>query len=69
MLWHVQNFSPFIIVVDDKRASEGEPIPLPDIRDTLKRKEIEEEMARLSQEKEQQRPKIKRSDREAFVKV
>ena len=34
-----------------------------------RRKQLEEELARIEEEKEQQRVKIRRSDKEAFTKV
>jgi hypothetical protein len=49
-------------------ASDG-AIPLPDIKEVRKRKQLEEAMARMEEEKEEKKVKIKRSDKEAFVKV
>jgi len=57
---------------DDKSVtgnSRSETIPLPDIKEARKRKQMEEELARMEQEKEAQKVKIKRSDKEAFAKV
>ena len=42
---------------------------MPDIKEARKRKLMEEEIAALEQEKENDKVKIKRSDREAFLKV
>ena len=44
-------------------------IPLPDIKEVLKKKEIEEEMARMEEEQAETKVKIKRSDRKALAKV
>lgn len=51
--------------------SEGDntALPLPDIKDTLRKKELEEEMARIEEEEAETRVKIKRSDRKAMSKV
>ena len=42
---------------------------LPDIKDALRKKQIEEEVARMAEEERESKPKIKRSDPEAFKKV
>lgn len=47
----------------------GNAIPLPDIKEARKKKQLEEEVARMEQEKEEQKVRIKRSDKEAFRKV
>jgi hypothetical protein len=44
-------------------------IPLPDIRQALKKKAVEEELKQMEAEKKAARVKIKRSDKEAFRKV
>jgi hypothetical protein len=49
-------------------ATDG-AIPLPDIREARMRKRVEEEMAKMEQEKDENRVKIKRSDKEAFRRV
>ena len=49
-------------------STEG-PIPLPDIRDQLKRKELQEKIAKMEEEEKEQKVKIKRSDKAAFIKV
>ena len=49
------------------KSSEG-AIPLPDIKETLKKKE-EEEKARIEEEKLKEKRRIKRSDKEAFTRV
>lgn len=49
-------------------ASDGQ-IPLPDIRDQLKRKELQQKIAQMEAEEEAKKVKIKRSDKEAFTKV
>jgi hypothetical protein len=50
-------------------AADSTAYPLPDIKQVLKKKEIEEEQARIEEEKEASIPKIKRSDKKALVKV
>ena len=52
-----------------QQESRSETIPLPDIKEARKRKQMEEELARMEQEKEAQKVKIKRSDKEAFAKA
>lgn len=49
--------------------STNSAIPLPDIKEARTKKMIEEELARMEQEKLMSKPKIKRSDKEAFTKV
>lgn len=44
-------------------------IPLPDISEVKKRKQIEEELKRYEEEKEDQKVRIKRTDKEAFRRV
>lgn len=44
-------------------------IPLPDIKEARKKKLMEEELAKMEQEQEEQKVRIKRSDKEAFAKV
>jgi hypothetical protein len=44
-------------------------IPLPDIREARMRKRVEEELAKMEAEKDENRIKIKRSDKEAFRRV
>jgi hypothetical protein len=50
------------------KAEDG-AIPLPDIKDTLRRKELEARMAQMEAEQESQKPKIDRKDRQALLKV
>lgn len=50
-------------------TSSDDPLVLPDIKDMLKKKEIEQEKERIEEEKRQSVKKIKRSDKEAFRKV
>lgn len=52
---------------DSPQIAEG-AIPLPDIRETLKKKE-EEEQARIEEEKLKEKRRIKRSDKEAFARL
>lgn len=47
---------------------EDGSIPLPDIKDTLRRKELEQQMA-LMEEEQQEKKKINRKDRKALLKV
>ena len=44
-------------------------IPLPDIKESLKRKALEEELAKMEQEAEAKKVKIKRSDKAALAKL
>lgn len=44
-------------------------IPLPDIKEARKRKQMEEENARIQQEQDEQKVKIKRTDKEAFRRL
>jgi hypothetical protein len=44
-------------------------IALPDIKEARKRKQMEEELARVELEKEEQKVRIKRTDKEAFRRV
>lgn len=57
------------IAKDTSRGSESITIPLPDIKDTIRKKELEEEMARMEEDEASSRVKIKRSDRKAMAKV
>ena len=50
-------------------SGSGDVIPLPDIRQALKKKAVEEELKRMEAEKQANRVKIKRTDKEAFRKV
>lgn len=52
----------------DGTTDDTGAIPLPDIKDTIRRKEMEAEMARMEEE-EQEKTKIDRSDRTALLKV
>ncbi|KAL3925576.1 MAG: hypothetical protein SGARI_005817, partial [Bacillariaceae sp.] len=62
-------------VVDSMEAvpptpeAEDGAIPLPDIKDTLRRKEVEQQMARLEEEQEVPQKKIDRKDRTALLKL
>jgi hypothetical protein len=61
--------------VDEKSISaslsqdESGAIPLPDIKQALKKKAMEEELARIEEEKEEEKVRIKRTDKAAFAKV
>jgi len=50
-------------------AKSNDAIPLPDIKEAKRKKQMEEELARMEDEKEEKRVRIKRSDKEAFTKV
>lgn len=52
----------------DAKPGSAEAIPLPDIKETLKKKE-EEEKARVEEEKLKENRRIKRSDKEAFTRL
>lgn len=54
--------------VPSPEAQDG-AIPLPDIKDTLRRKEVEAQMARMEEEQEAKQKKIDRKDRQALLKV
>jgi hypothetical protein len=54
--------------VPSTKAEDG-AIPLPDIKDTLRRKEVQAEMARMEEEQEVKQKKINRKDRDALLKV
>ena len=49
--------------------AENTMIPLPDIKEVLKKKELEEELARIEEEQAETKVKIKRSDKKALAKV
>lgn len=44
-------------------------IPLPDIKQVLRKKFMEEELTRIEEEKEDETVKIKRTDRKAMARV
>jgi uncharacterized protein YaiI (UPF0178 family) len=50
-------------------SDDGKEFKLPDIKDALRKKEIEEEIARMAEEEKEARPRIKRGDAKAFKKV
>lgn len=56
-------------VDDGSSLDDGSQFKLPDIRDALRKKEIEEEIARMAEKERESKPKIKRSDTKAFKKV
>lgn len=47
----------------------SDPLQLPDIKNQIRKKEMEEEIARKEEEEEESRPRIKRSDKVALAKV
>lgn len=53
--------------IDSDKSSDV--LPLPDIKEARKKKQMEEEMARMDQENEEQKVRIKRTDKEAFRRV
>jgi hypothetical protein len=52
----------------DMQADSG-AIPLPDIKQVLRKKFMEEELSRIEEEQEDKTVKIKRTDRKAMAKV
>lgn len=50
-------------------SGDANTFKLPDIKDALRKKEIEEEIARIAQEEKDSKPRIKRGDAKAFKKV
>jgi hypothetical protein len=55
-------------VAPDMQADSG-AIPLPDIKQVLRKKFMEEELSRIEEEQEDQQVKIKRTDRKAMARV
>ena len=67
-------FKPDAFISSDDRGGGfgipgSDPLQLPDIKDQIRKKEMEEEMARIEEEEEESRPRIKRSDKVAFARV
>ena len=56
---------------DEPQATGGDntAIPLPDIREALKKKQIEAELAQIEEEEKENKVLIKRSDKKALTKV
>lgn len=54
---------------DDTSGRSSDAISLPDIKEARKRKQLEEEMARMEQDREEQRVRIKRTDKKAMARV
>lgn len=55
---------------DDKvKDADGNEFKLPDIKDALRKKELDQEMARIAEEEMASKPKIKRGDAKAMKKV
>jgi hypothetical protein len=52
-----------------EEPSKDDALVLPDIKDQLRKKQMEEELARIEEEKKESVKKIKRSDIKAFTKV
>jgi hypothetical protein len=52
----------------DMQADSG-AIPLPDIKQVLRKKFMEEELSRIEEEQEDKTVKIRRTDRKAMAKV
>ena len=61
----------FLGIQDEQTGdlTTDDPLVLPDIKDMLKKKEMEEELERIEEEKKEDVKKIKRSDIAAFTKV
>ena len=51
------------------QSSEVGTIPLPDIKEVLRKKELEEEMARIEEDEEASKVRINRKDRKALARV
>jgi len=67
-------FKPDAFISSDDRGGGfgipgSDPLQLPDIKDQIRKKEMEEEMARIEEEEEESRPRIKRSDKVAFARL
>lgn len=59
-----------VIKGDQSSAAENtDPLVLPDIKDMLKKKEMERELEKMEEEMKVDIKKIKRSDKVAFAKV
>mmetsp|Transcript_27407 Transcript_27407/g.63402 ORF Transcript_27407/g.63402 Transcript_27407/m.63402 type:complete len:425 (+) Transcript_27407:616-1890(+) len=54
---------------DVVQSNDPAAIPLPDIKDTLKRKQLQQELEQMEQEAANKQVKIKRSDTDAFLKL
>jgi hypothetical protein len=52
-----------------EQVSDTGAIPLPDIKQVLRKKQMEEELARMAEEKEEMKVRISRKDKVAFAKV
>lgn len=67
------DFKPDDFIASDDNGGAGlpgsDPLQLPDIKNQIRKKELEEELVRAEEEAEEKRPRIKRSDKEAFAKV
>ena len=50
-------------------AADNTAIPLPDIRGALRKKQMEEELAKIEEEEKSNKPKIDRRDKKALVKA
>lgn len=55
--------------LDLSSKAESTAIPLPDIKEVLRKKEVEEELARIEEEQAETKVKIKRNDKKALAKV
>lgn len=66
-------FKPDTFIANNDSGGFGlpgsDPLQLPDIKNQIRKKEMEEEIARMEEEEEERRPRIKRSDKEALAKV
>jgi hypothetical protein len=66
----------FTGVQDDKKiaaeasaSEDATAYPLPDIKEVLRMKQFEQDMARMEEEEQKKKPKIKRTDKAAYNKV
>jgi hypothetical protein len=64
--------SEIAVGIEDEKVAQKTPenvIRLPDIKEAKKKKQTEEELARMAEEEEKSKVKIKRSDKEAFRRL
>jgi chromatin segregation and condensation protein Rec8/ScpA/Scc1 (kleisin family) len=72
----VRKSKPFTGVQDDEKiaatdssSEDSTAYPLPDIKEVLRMKQFEQDMARMEEEEQTKRPKIKRTDKAAYARV
>lgn len=62
----------FLLLPANNEVAAGEDdslFTLPDIKDALRKREMQEEIARIKEEEKELKPKIKRGDIDAYQKV